>query len=277
MLGDSTQRGTRPHAASALPVLARASMLRSACKHLGAIVHPACSCTQPSALRRTSRTLDAPWHGVFALPEHPQRAGQLMLTSEWRQATHRDPPIAAPHDVALALGRTFLFLEAQRSGALPADGRVWWRGNSTLHDGDVLGWDLEGGWFEGDSALRSYRLNHRAATYMTDGLHGSTVSALQKAPLACTLQLEVEPSYLQAESRARSPLRTPPRGFRGAACSTETPSSARVSRATPCGTGACAKWRGRRRIYSSASMSVVVASSSLFRRAAAATALHTHM
>ena len=46
------------------------------------------------------------------------------------------------------LGDAYLFYEAQRSGALPADNRVPWRGNSCLQDG-LGNHSLAGGWCAG--------------------------------------------------------------------------------------------------------------------------------
>ena len=42
-----------------------------------------------------------------------------------------------------------LFYEAQRSGKLPADNRVPWRGDSAVNDGSDVGVDLEGGYYDG--------------------------------------------------------------------------------------------------------------------------------
>jgi len=47
-----------------------------------------------------------------------------------------------------ALGKSFLFYEAQRSGKLPADNRVPWRGDSALNDGKDVGVDLTGGYYD---------------------------------------------------------------------------------------------------------------------------------
>ncbi|CAN1255086.1 Endoglucanase 5 [Linum perenne] len=47
-----------------------------------------------------------------------------------------------------ALDKTFLFLEAQRSGKLPLTQRVKWRGDSALRDGHLQGVDLVGGYYD---------------------------------------------------------------------------------------------------------------------------------
>ncbi|KAE8670094.1 hypothetical protein F3Y22_tig00112206pilonHSYRG00248 [Hibiscus syriacus] len=46
-----------------------------------------------------------------------------------------------------ALDKTFMFFEAQRSGKLPLDRRVKWRGDSGLEDGSLQG-DLVGGYYD---------------------------------------------------------------------------------------------------------------------------------
>jgi endoglucanase len=46
---------------------------------------------------------------------------------------------------------SWLFYEAQRSGKLPADNRIPWRGDSALKDGSDVGLDLTGGWYDGES------------------------------------------------------------------------------------------------------------------------------
>ncbi|CAL4104842.1 unnamed protein product, partial [Meganyctiphanes norvegica] len=59
--------------------------------------------------------------------------------------------------IALAVGApnyqevihdSFLFYEAQRSGKLPSDNRLNWRGDSALGDGSDVGLDLTGGYYD---------------------------------------------------------------------------------------------------------------------------------
>lgn len=49
---------------------------------------------------------------------------------------------------AEALQKSLFFYEAQRSGPLPANNRVNWRGDSALQDGSDVGHDLTGGWYD---------------------------------------------------------------------------------------------------------------------------------
>ncbi|MEY2834120.1 MAG: hypothetical protein RLZZ574_3380 [Cyanobacteriota bacterium] len=53
-----------------------------------------------------------------------------------------------------ALQKNFLFLEANRSGALPADNRLEWRSDSTMNDGKDVGRDLAGGYFDAGDHIK---------------------------------------------------------------------------------------------------------------------------
>ncbi|MDJ0734034.1 MAG: glycoside hydrolase family 9 protein [Nostocaceae cyanobacterium] len=53
-----------------------------------------------------------------------------------------------------ALQKSFLFYEAQRSGPLPEDNRIEWRGDSALRDGADVGVDLTGGYHDAGDHLK---------------------------------------------------------------------------------------------------------------------------
>ncbi len=53
------------------------------------------------------------------------------------------------YDYGKVIHASLLFYEAQRSGKLPADNRVKWRGDSMLDDKGENGEDLTGGYFDG--------------------------------------------------------------------------------------------------------------------------------
>ncbi|XP_047327647.1 endoglucanase 6 [Impatiens glandulifera] len=55
---------------------------------------------------------------------------------------------AGGHDYAQALTKGVMFFEAQRSGYLPSNQRIQWRGNSGLADGKINGVDLVGGYYD---------------------------------------------------------------------------------------------------------------------------------
>jgi len=52
------------------------------------------------------------------------------------------------YDLNEVLEKSILFYEAQRSGKLPADNRIPWRGDSALTDHGANGEDLTGGWYD---------------------------------------------------------------------------------------------------------------------------------
>ncbi|KAL2521878.1 Endoglucanase 6 [Forsythia ovata] len=58
------------------------------------------------------------------------------------------PLALAGHDYGQALSKSILFFEAQRSGYLPRNQRVQWRGHSGLNDGKISGVDLVGGYYD---------------------------------------------------------------------------------------------------------------------------------
>lgn len=66
------------------------------------------------------------------------------------------PPSITPRlpTYAQALDASLLFYEAQRSGPLPANNRVAWRGNSAMQDGSDVGVDLTGGYFDAGDGVK---------------------------------------------------------------------------------------------------------------------------
>ncbi|MEO0540806.1 MAG: glycoside hydrolase family 9 protein [Cyanobacteria bacterium P01_A01_bin.105] len=58
------------------------------------------------------------------------------------------PDFAPDFAYGKALQTSFLFYEAQRSGKLPVDNRIAWRGDSALKDGADVGLDLTGGYYD---------------------------------------------------------------------------------------------------------------------------------
>lgn len=63
-------------------------------------------------------------------------------------ATSQPNPSTGKFNYAEALQKAIFFYEAQRSGKLPSNNRVSWRGDSALNDGADNGVDLTGGWYD---------------------------------------------------------------------------------------------------------------------------------
>lgn len=68
--------------------------------------------------------------------------GSLSVKTDFAEAQTRS------FNYAEALQKAIYFYEAQRSGVLPANNRVAWRGNSALTDGADVGINLTGGWYD---------------------------------------------------------------------------------------------------------------------------------
>lgn len=70
----------------------------------------------------------------------------------------RVKPIGSESDYAKVLELSLMFYEAQRSGKLPGDNRIRWRGDSALEDHGTDGEDLSGGYYDGKIAnnVRKY-------------------------------------------------------------------------------------------------------------------------
>ncbi|MEE4542256.1 glycoside hydrolase family 9 protein [Streptomyces sp. V4-01] len=64
------------------------------------------------------------------------------------------PAAATTYDYGEALQDSMLFYESQRSGKLPADNRVSWRGDSDLADGRDVGLDLTGGYHDAGDEVK---------------------------------------------------------------------------------------------------------------------------
>lgn len=74
----------------------------------------------------------------------------LALTgySGWSFSSPAADASASDYNYAEALQKSIYFYEAQRSGDLPENNRVEWRGDSGLEDGADVGHDLTGGWYD---------------------------------------------------------------------------------------------------------------------------------
>ncbi|KAL6256906.1 hypothetical protein P5V15_011841 [Pogonomyrmex californicus] len=62
--------------------------------------------------------------------------------------TQCSKPVKNKSDYAQVLGLSLLFYEAQRSGKLPKNNRILWRGDSALYDRGSNGEDLTGGYYD---------------------------------------------------------------------------------------------------------------------------------
>ncbi|KAI0530849.1 hypothetical protein KFK09_000397 [Dendrobium nobile] len=72
----------------------------------------------------------------------------ITLAFTVHQHEHHPHHIAATHDYRVALTKSILFFEGQRSGNLPPNQRLKWRRDSGLSDGAEMHVDLVGGYYD---------------------------------------------------------------------------------------------------------------------------------
>ncbi|MGA6161869.1 glycoside hydrolase family 9 protein [Amycolatopsis magusensis] len=75
-------------------------------------------------------------------------AATALITTAFATPASAVPADAASFDYGEALQKSILFYDAQRSGALGSGNRVNWRGDSALADGQDVGLDLTGGFYD---------------------------------------------------------------------------------------------------------------------------------
>ncbi len=90
----------------------------------------------------------------------------LIGTTAWMLAAASSGTSAeSGYNYAEALQKTLYFYEAQQSGTLSPNNRVAWRGPACLTDGQDIGRDLSGGWFDaGDHWTANLTMSFAAMT-----------------------------------------------------------------------------------------------------------------
>ncbi len=81
-------------------------------------------------------------------------AAGVVVTAAGIHAASAAPQATGEFNYAEALQDSMLFYEIQRSGKLPADNRVSWRGDSDLTDGADVGLDLTGGYHDAGDEVK---------------------------------------------------------------------------------------------------------------------------
>ncbi len=66
----------------------------------------------------------------------------------------KEAKAATTYNYGEVLQKAIYFYEAQRSGKLPKNNRVAWRGDSGLKDGSDQGIDLTGGWYDAGDHMK---------------------------------------------------------------------------------------------------------------------------
>src|SRR3954452_24539282 len=81
-------------------------------------------------------------------------AAAAVVTAAGSGVASAAPAATGEFNYAEALQDSMLFYEIQRSGHLPADNRVLWRGPSDLSDGADHGLDLTGGYHDAGDEVK---------------------------------------------------------------------------------------------------------------------------
>ena len=79
----------------------------------------------------------------------------VLLLLFWRFSTSIFVPAGSKYNYNQVLHMSILFYEAQRSGRLPSNNRIPWRGDAGLKDGCDVQKDLVGGFYDGKLQFES--------------------------------------------------------------------------------------------------------------------------
>ncbi|XP_028403983.1 uncharacterized protein LOC114526577 isoform X2 [Dendronephthya gigantea] len=119
-------------------------------------------------------------------------------------------PSCSKYDYNEVLHKSILFYEAQRSGKLPANNRIPWRGDSALEDKGNAGENLAGGWYDaGDfvkfnfpmafsTTLLTWGFIEYEKAYSYSGEHDRMLDSI-KWPLDYFIKAHVSKSVLYAQ------------------------------------------------------------------------------
>ncbi|XP_036363854.1 endoglucanase E-4-like [Octopus sinensis] len=100
------------------------------------------------------------------LTQKPTRA----TTNVPRRPTTLSPGLKLKYNYQEILLKSMLFYEAQRSGYLPHNRRIRWRGHSALNDRSEFGEDLTGGWYDAGDHVKFGFTMASATTILLWGL-----------------------------------------------------------------------------------------------------------
>ncbi|XP_077288531.1 endoglucanase E-4-like isoform X2 [Arctopsyche grandis] len=88
------------------------------------------------------------------------------------------------YDYEEALRMSLLFYEAQRSGKLPEDNRIPWRGDSALEDRGLNGEDLTGGYYDAGDYVKFVWTQAAASTMIAWGIHSAPLGYIKSGELS---------------------------------------------------------------------------------------------
>ena len=80
--------------------------------------------------------------------------GKPSAPRVWRSTLYFSVSARETYNYGEVLQKSMWFYEVQRSGKLPDNNRVEWRGSSALQDGADSGHDLTGGWYDAGDNMK---------------------------------------------------------------------------------------------------------------------------
>ena len=95
----------------------------------------------------------------------------------WQLQQHHQSVSLAGLDYGAALGLSWLFYEAQRSGPLPATNRVLWRGDSALKDAAPDGTEMTGGWYDAGGNVKLQPAEHNSESPLASNSYARCLQA----------------------------------------------------------------------------------------------------
>ncbi|VDI00925.1 endoglucanase [Mytilus galloprovincialis] len=95
---------------------------------------------------------------------------EATTTTTTPEATTTKQSVATKYDYPKVLELSILFYEAQRSGKLPSNNRIPFRGDSALGDKGFSGEDLTGGWYDAGDGVKFNLPMASATTILSWGL-----------------------------------------------------------------------------------------------------------
>ncbi|KAK3581335.1 hypothetical protein CHS0354_016178 [Potamilus streckersoni] len=128
--------------------------------------------TENSLILNPGQTLDLKVEGTYTGSSAPTATAQLINLGH---DPYTLPPALPSHDGTKynydeVLMKSILFYEAQRSGKLPTDNRIPWRGDSAINDTGDNGEDLTGGWYDAGDHVKFNLPMAASTTVLTWGL-----------------------------------------------------------------------------------------------------------
>ncbi|XP_061198129.1 endoglucanase E-4-like isoform X1 [Saccostrea echinata] len=124
-----------------------------------------------TGIQRDGQTLDITVQGSYTGSKAPTATAELVnLAHDGLKPPTVSVDDGTKYNYNEVLMKSIMFYEAQRSGKLPDDNRITWRGDSSLLDQGDNGEDLTGGWYDAGDNIKFGFPMAATTTMLTWGL-----------------------------------------------------------------------------------------------------------